>query len=59
MFGSIHFMFNLEADSNASNSELLYYKTVDLLKNLAADANIKIKNFQFYIVYCIIDDINF
>jgi hypothetical protein len=59
MFGSIRFMFNLEADSNASNSELLYYKTVDLLKNLAADANIKIKNFQFYIVYCIIDDINF
>ncbi len=58
MFGSIHFMFNLEANSNASNSELLYYKTVDLL-NLAADANIKIKNFQFYIVYCIIDDINF
>ena len=59
MIGSIRFMINLEPDSNASNSELLYYKTVEQLKDLEADANIKIKNFQFYIVYCIIDDINF
>lgn len=49
-FDSLH--IRLGDYKDVGNSELLYYKTVALLKNLEADANIKMQ--EFSILYCIL-----